>query len=52
MGRVKDVLMSVLQCSQCEGQGWENLNGYDEPCDCNPYEIPRDVIAEWNILED
>jgi len=49
VGRVKDVLMSILQCSMCEGQGWENLYGQDEPCECNPYEIPRDSLAEWNI---
>jgi hypothetical protein len=40
MGRMKELYTQILECENCNGQGWQffgNETDYDvEACDCNP----------------
>ena len=40
MSRMKELYTQILECENCNGQGWQffgNETDYDvEACDCNP----------------
>ena len=53
MGKMKNLLDEILNCSDCNGQGvnyWGNGEDYDfEYCDCNPY---RMIIEDGEIVNE
>jgi hypothetical protein len=55
MSQIKNALEQIVNCSDCYGQGvtgWVSPDGdYDfDYCDCNPYNIPADEVAEYHQL--
>jgi hypothetical protein len=51
MGAMKNALINVHQCDTCNSEGWVSFNSGDGtpdwiPCECNPYEFPKDELTE------